>query len=74
MEFKPEFDIKSMGHITAEYKGAKTPENMARLYEWIRKEKWRGCLQINFVGNGGVNSIVFAETPKRLLDEPELPY
>lgn len=73
--FEPEFEIKSMGHVTAEFKGPKTSENIAQLFEWFKREKWRGCWQINFPGNGGVNSIVFAETPKRLvIEETELPY
>lgn len=63
-----------MGHVTARFKGPKTSETVAQLFDWLKANRWRGCLQINFPGNSGVQDIVFAETPKRLVEEPELPY
>lgn len=69
----PEFQIKIMGGVTAEFTGKKTTENIVNIVEWIKREKWIGCLEINCPGNGGLNSIIFREKPKRLV-EPELPY
>lgn len=69
----PEFKISMMGGVTAEFTGKKTTENVLAILEWIRREKWMGCLEINVPGNGGLNSIIFREKPKRLT-EPELPY
>lgn len=71
-EFKPEIEFKATGHVTATFKGSATPAHIANVVEWIKKRQWRGCLQVNFAGNGGVNSIVFAESPKPLRENIEI--
>jgi hypothetical protein len=73
MSFDPKLEIKKTGNVTAEFKGAKTPENLAEFYVWIKEQKWKGCLELNFVGNGGVNGWIFREAPIKLA-ETELPY
>lgn len=61
MEFKPEFDVKLEGRAKAKYIGPKDTTTLARLLDFFRAEKWRGKLEINFPGNGGVNDVVFDE-------------
>ena len=73
MTFDPKFEIRMQGQVTAEFTGKKTTENIAAVVDWIKAEKWRGCLEINVPGNGGVNTVIFREAPKRL-EETELPY
>ncbi len=70
--FKPEFTIKATGHVVAEFTCDRTSANIAHIFDWIRREKWKGCLQINFPGNGGVNNVVFAESPKPLRENGEI--
>jgi hypothetical protein len=69
---EPEFEIKATGHVTATFKGTATPAHIANVVEWVKRQQWRGVLQINYVGNGGINSIVFAESPKALKENGEI--
>jgi hypothetical protein len=59
--WRPDFDVKLQGHAIATYRGPKSADMVAKLYEYFRKEKWRGQFVINFPGNGGVNDMVFTE-------------
>lgn len=68
-EFTPIFSTKATGHVTATFSGPKTTEEIAKVVDWIRAKGWRGCLQLNLPGNGGVNSVIFAESPKALRDD-----
>lgn len=68
MGFEPQYKVTKMGHITAEFRGIRTAEDFAALYEWLRSQKWKGALETNFVGNGGVNSVIFREAPSRLVE------
>lgn len=70
-EFEPKFEVKATGHVFAEFVGPKNAESMGNLFDWLKRNKWAGALQINFTGQGGVNSVVFAEKPKRLREIPE---
>lgn len=63
-DFTPEFSLKMEGRCYARYLGPKDPDSIRELYDFLRREKWRGQLQINMVGNGGVNDIVFDEVRK----------
>ena len=68
--FKPEFDVRLQGHAVAKYLGPKDAISIAKLYEFFRREKWRGQLIMNFPGNGGVNGdIIFTEV--RRMSESE---
>lgn len=68
MPFDPEFDVKLQGHAIAKYLGDKSAANVAQLYQFFREKKWRGKLEINFPGNGGVNDIVFTEVRRATED------
>ncbi len=68
MSFDPEFDVKLQGHAIAKYLGDKSAANVAQLYQFFRGKKWRGKLEINFPGNGGVNDIVFTEVRRATED------
>lgn len=71
-EFKPIFTVKATGHVVAEFTCDRTSTNLAKIFDWIKKEQWRGCLQVHFPGNGGVNSVLFAESPKPLRETIEI--
>jgi hypothetical protein len=71
-EYAPIFSTKATGHVTATFNVPKTPEEIARVVDWIRGKGWKGCLQINMPGNGGVSSVIFAETAKPLREEAEI--
>lgn len=70
-EYTPIFSTKATGHVTATFKESATPQNIANIVEWIKKQKWKGCLQVNCAGNGGVTSVVFSESPKALRDDAQ---
>jgi hypothetical protein len=69
MSFIPEYEVKATGHVVAKFKLPATPENIAQLAEWLKREKWRGALIANFPGNGGIADMQFAETPKVLRED-----
>jgi len=68
--FKPEFDVKLQGHAVAKYLGPKDAISIAKLFEYLRTDRWRGQLVINFPGNSGVNDIIFTEV--RRMSESEV--
>lgn len=68
-EFTPTYSTKATGHVIATFNGPKTAAEIAKVVDWIRAKGWRGCLQVNVPGNGGINSIVFAESPKALKED-----
>lgn len=70
-EYTPIFSTKATGHVTATFNVPKTPAEIAKVVDWIRGKGWKGCLQINMPGNGGINSVVFAESPKALREDAE---
>ncbi len=65
-DFDPEFDIKLQGHAIAKYLGPK--DDVGKLHEFFRHEKWRGRLIVDYPGNGGVNDITFDEM-RRMSEE-----
>ena len=67
--FKPEFDVRLQGHAVAKYLGPKDAISIAKLYEYLRTDKWRGQLVINLPGNSGVNDVIFTEV--RRMSESE---
>ncbi len=67
--FNPEYEVKSTGQVTALFKLHATTTNIVHLVEWLKVNKWRGALVLNYPGNGGVGEIRFAETPKALREE-----
>ena len=69
-EFNPEFDIKLRGHAIARYRGPK--DDVGKLHEFFRHEKWRGQMIVNYPGNGGVNDIIFDEI-RNMSEEKEDP-
>lgn len=69
-DFKPEFDVKLQGHAIAKYLGPKDSASLSALLDFFRKEKWRGQLQVNFPGNGGINDLSFTEV-RRMVEEKE---
>lgn len=70
-DFAPIYEVKATGHVTATFKDSATPAQIANVVEWIKKQKWRGVLQVHCVGNGGINAVVFAESPKALKENAE---
>ena len=62
--FSPEFNIKMEGHAFAHFQGPRDSESIKHLLEFIKTEKWRGILRITFVGNGGVNDVIFEEVKR----------
>ena len=69
-----QFDVKLQGHAVATWLGAKDDPTLARLLELIRKEKWRGQLQVNYTGNGGVTNVVFTEVRRMVEQKEDLPH
>ena len=65
-----QFEVKLQGCAIATWTGPKDDATLGKLLELIRREKWRGQLQINYVGNGGVNTVVFTEV-RRMSEEGE---
>jgi len=59
--FKPEFDVQYQGRARAIWRGPKDPATLVKLFEFFRKEKWRGRLEVQYPGNGGINEIAFDE-------------
>lgn len=69
-----QFKVKLQGHAIATWEGPKDTDTLSKLLELIRTEKWRGQLQVNYAGNGGITQIVFTEV-RRMTETPEsLPY
>lgn len=60
MSFDPKFDIKMQGRAIARYLGPRDPESVRSLFEWCKRERVRGQLQINF-NQGGVTDIILDE-------------
>ena len=67
--FSPEFTIKTEGHSHAHFQGARDGDSMKALYEFIKREKWRGQLLISFAGNGGVTDIIFHEVRRATIEK-----
>lgn len=65
-----QFEVKLQGHAIATWTGPKDDATLARLLELIRREKWRGQLQVNYSGNGGVSTVIFTEV-RRMVDDGE---
>jgi hypothetical protein len=71
-----QFEIKREDQAIARWKGPKDFETLCNLLRLFITERWRGHLEIDFPGNGGVNDVVFTERKaRRLVEEKEdLPY
>lgn len=65
----PEFNIKMEGRSYAHFTGPRDPETMKGLYEFLKREKWRGSLTIHFAGNGGVTDVIFEEVKKMSVEK-----
>lgn len=64
-----QFSIKKEEVATAKWLGPKDDSSLAKLLGLFRREKWRGQLQINYVGNGGINDVVFTERPSKMTED-----
>lgn len=69
-KFIPEYTLKMEGRALATFSGPKTAEHLSRIFEFVRLEKWRGQLRVDFGGNGGVSNITFDEV-RRITRESE---
>lgn len=69
-----QFDVKFQGHAIATWRGAKDDATLTQLLKLVRNEKWRGQLQINYTGNGGVTGVVFTEVRRMTEEKEDLPY
>ena len=71
-----QFEIKREDQAIARWTGPRDIETLAQLLTLFIGEKWRGHLQIDFPGNGGVNDVVFTERKTRRVAEQreDLPY
>lgn len=67
--FSPEFTIRTEGHSHAHFSGPRDPDSIRALYEFLRREKWRGQLLISFAGNGGVTDIIFHEVRRATIEK-----
>lgn len=67
--FTPEFTIKTEGHSHAHFSGPRDPDSIKSLYEFLRRERWRGQLLISFAGNGGVTDIIFHEVRRATVEK-----
>lgn len=63
------FVVKKEETAIARWVGEKDDTTLSRLLDLFRREKWRGQLQINYPGNGGVQSVIFAEKPSAVKAE-----
>lgn len=72
--FNPEFSIRMEGRAYARYLGPRDPNSIRDLFEWCKREKVRGQLQINFTGNGGVTDIILDEKRRMTETKEDLPY
>lgn len=67
IDLTEQFVIHERGkHTLARYTGPRDPESIHSLYIYLRQQQWRGMLNINFTGNGGVTDITFTDD-KRLV-------
>lgn len=63
--FDPQFTVKMEGRAISEFS---TREDLTTLAGWLKHNKWRGELKLQFAGNGGITSVVFEEK-KRMTDD-----
>jgi hypothetical protein len=61
-----QFVIKKESVAVARWTGEKDDLTLSQLLALFRREKWRGQFQINYPGNGGVQSVVFTEKPSAM--------
>ena len=69
-----QFEVKLQGHAIAKWLGKKDAATLAQLFSLCLKEKWRGRLEINFPGNGGVTDVVFTEVRRMTETKEDLLY
>lgn len=68
-----QFVIRKEQVAVAQWTGEKDDKTLAQLLALFRREKWRGQFQINYPGNGGVQSVIFTEKPSATPVESETP-
>jgi hypothetical protein len=67
-----QFVIKKESVAVARWTGEKDDLTLSQLLALFRREKWRGQFQINYPGNGGIQSVIFTEKPSATkTDDPE---
>jgi hypothetical protein len=69
-----QFEVKLQGHAIATWKGLRDNSTLGKLLDLIRREKWKGQLQVNFGGDGGVSSVIFTEVRRMSEAKEDLPY
>jgi len=67
--YAPEFSIKMEGRSYAHFTGQRDAETIKKLYEFLKRENWRGRLMIHFAGNGGVTDVIFEEVKKMTIEK-----
>jgi len=68
-EFAPEFETKMEGRAYAHFRGSRDAESIKKLFEFLKREKWRGSLMVHFAGNGGVTDVIFEEVKKMSVEK-----
>lgn len=68
-----QFQVKKSEVAIAKWLGSKDDDTLAELLKLFRRELWKGQLQINYVGNGGINDVIFTEkpSPMRVTEDKE---
>lgn len=64
-----QFQIRKDQVAIAKWTGPKDEVTLGELLRLFIRERWRGQLQVNFPGNGGINDIVFTEKPSVIKPE-----
>ena len=58
MTYRPDFELKLSATATSSFS---PKEDIASLVSFLKSDKWRGRLTLDFAGNGGVTAIRFEE-------------
>jgi hypothetical protein len=69
-----QFSVRLQGHAIATWLGPRDNATIGRVLDLIRREKWKGQLQVDFGGDGGVSSIIFTEVRRMVETKEDLPY
>lgn len=59
--YDPDFIVSMKGQAISTFS---SDENIHNLVHWLKENKWRGQLSINFPGNGGISAPTFTETKR----------
>lgn len=66
----PEFEIKLEARAVSKF----SPKGDVKvLVDFLRAQKWKGRLSLDFPGNGGIQTVMFEETRKMVEDNSPNP-